>query len=362
MRSHSPARTFASAADRAVCGRLLRGGSRTFRAASLVLPPRVRRAATGLYAFCRTADDAIDQGLDRHAALEDLRARLDAIYAATPGDDPVDRVFADVVLGYDIPRAFPDALLEGFEWDAADRRYESLAELTDYAVRVAGVVGAMMAMVMGVRDPGQIARACDLGVAMQLTNIARDVGEDARCRRLYLPLEWLREEAIDPAVWCSNPEFNAGVATVIRRLLVEADALYERSEVGLAGLPAACRPGMYAARLLYAEIGHELGRRELDSVNRRAIVSWRRKARLVARAVVASGGGRGVPATVDEILPQALFLLVPLRLPHPAAVIVTAPQGSGGGRGVGARVVWVMDLFERLERRDHSPGTVPDVS
>ncbi len=97
-----------------------------------------------------------------------------------------------------MPRALPEALLEGLAWDAQARRYATLSDLYDYSARVAAAVGAMMCVLMGVRDADALARACDLGVAMQLTNIARDVGEDARERRLYLPLDWLAEAGIDP--------------------------------------------------------------------------------------------------------------------------------------------------------------------
>ena len=155
----SNSRSFASAADTAACTTLLRTGSRTFFAASLVLPERVRSPAIGLYAFCRLADDAIDQGGDRTLALEELRHRLDRIYAGEPCDSAADRAFAHAVLGHDIPRAFPTALLEGFAWDASGRRYENLSQLQAYAVRVAGTVGAMMAMVMGRAQPC-VDRAC----------------------------------------------------------------------------------------------------------------------------------------------------------------------------------------------------------
>ena len=187
----------ASAADVAECRATLRGGSRTFFAAALALPRSVRKPASGLYAFCRMADDAIDQGADRPAAaLADLHRRLDAIYEGSPYPVAADRAFADCVEKHAIPKAFPLALLEGFEWDAAGRRYETLAELRAYGVRVAGTVGAMMALVMNVRNRRLIAHACELGVAMQLTNIARDVGEDARCGRLYLPMQWMRAAGI----------------------------------------------------------------------------------------------------------------------------------------------------------------------
>ena len=118
---------------------------------------------------------------------------------------PADRALADIVHRYAIPRALPEALLEGLEWDARAQRYEDLDALCAYAARVAGSVGAIMSVLMGVRAPEVVARACDLGIAMQLTNIARDVGEDARRGRVYLPLQWLRSAGIDPDAFIAAP-------------------------------------------------------------------------------------------------------------------------------------------------------------
>lgn len=171
----------ATPADFAFCRDALRRGSRSFLAASLLLPARVRAPAAALYAFCREADDAVD--LACVPDLAPLRDRLDRAYAGRPRPGPVDRAFAEVVARFAIPRALFDALLEGFAWDAEGRRYEDFADLGAYAARVAGSVGAMMAVLMGVRAPEKLARACDLGTAMQLTNIARDIGEDARAGR-----------------------------------------------------------------------------------------------------------------------------------------------------------------------------------
>jgi len=213
---------------------MLRGGSRTFFAASLILPASVRVPATGLYAFCRVADDAIDRDADRAAALARLHERLERIYRGSPADSPVDRLFADAVLGFSIPRDYPGALLEGFAWDIANRRYRDLAELRAYAVRVAGTVGAMMAMLMGQRAPETVGRACSLGVAMQFTNIARDVGEDARAGRLYLPLAWMREAGIDPDAFRSEPAYSVALAGVVNRLLQVADLHYAASESAIA--------------------------------------------------------------------------------------------------------------------------------
>jgi phytoene synthase len=323
-----------------------------------MLPASVREPATGLYAFCRVADDAIDLGADRAAALEDLHVRLDCIYAGNPRDIAADRAFADVVWRFAIPKTFPSALLEGFEWDFAQRDYGDLSQLRAYAVRVAGSVGAMMAMVMDVRHLALIARACDLGVAMQLTNIARDVGEDARCGRLYLPREWMREANIDPDAWLADPMFSPALGLVVGRLLGAAEVLYARSDPGIAALPAACRPGMYAARLLYCEIGREIARLNFDSVNRRAVVSWRRKARILAEAARAGGGmaperWTGSEGRNSETLQEASFLLDSLPSTPDSE---HGHAGSPGGRAsrAGDRVAWLVDLFERLEQRDRS--------
>jgi phytoene synthase len=190
--------------DLVACEALMRGGSKSFFAASRVLPARVRAPAIALYAFCRVADDAIDLADDPAAAVERLDLRLDAIYARRPQPFESDRALAAVVERFDLPRGLLDALIEGFRWDSEGRRYETIAELEDYCARVAGTVGAMMAILMGTRGCAALARACELGVAMQLTNIARDVGEDARNGRLYLPREWLREEGIDPQAWLAD--------------------------------------------------------------------------------------------------------------------------------------------------------------
>jgi phytoene synthase len=117
----------------------------------------------------------------------------------------------------------------------------------------------MMCVVMEVRDPHALARACDLGVAMQLTNIARDVGEDARAGRLYLPTDWLEEEGIDIDAFLANPQPTPEIRRIVKRLLAEANRLYFRSEPGIARLPVDARPGIFAARHCYDAIGRKLG-------------------------------------------------------------------------------------------------------
>jgi phytoene synthase len=336
-------------ADMAACRALLKGGSRTFHAASKVLPRRVSDPAVALYAFCRLADDAVDLGDNRAAAVVRLRERLDRAYRGQPMDQAADRAFADVVARFSIPREIPEALLEGLAWDAEGRRYETLPELYAYAARVAGTVGAMMTLVMGQREPAIVARACDLGVAMQLTNIARDVGEDARAGRLYLPLSWLREAGIGPEAWLEKPEFTSEIAVIVQRLLDTADALYGRATLGIKNLPQACRPGIYAARALYAEIGRELERRGLDSVSRRAVVSTDRKLKVLARTLV-SLQTEWAPAR--KLAPMAQLDETRFLIEAVAATPLRHRPPEVWAKPIEDRVVWVIDLFARLEQRD----------
>jgi len=152
--------------DVAVCRTMLHGGSRSFFMASLLLPRALRDPASALYAFCRLADDAVDLPTQRENAVDGLRQRLALAYAGCPRPIPADRALAVVVERFGIPPTLHEALLEGFAWDAAGRRCEDVEDLLAYAVRVAASVGAMMALLMGVRDAEALARACDLGVAM----------------------------------------------------------------------------------------------------------------------------------------------------------------------------------------------------
>ncbi len=345
MHLSSPKSRFATPEDHDACRNAIKQGSRTFHAASLVLPPSVREPAYGLYAFCRLSDDAIDLDGGSIGALGRLLERLHCAYEGRPHAIATDRAMADLVRRFGIPRTLPEALLEGLAWDAEGRRYEDIGDLFDYAMRVAGTVGAMMTLMMGVRTPQALARACDLGVAMQLTNIARDVGEDARAGRLYLPLRWLREAGIDPDDFLAHPVADAPIKSVIARLLDEADRLYRRARDGVALLPFSCRPAILAAALLYAEIGRELERRSLDSIAHRARVPGARKAALVLRSLAMAPW-----ISNDAFLPplRAAEFLIEAVARSPAALRV---RRSAIG-DLGPQFLRVLDMFERLERAE----------
>jgi len=146
------------------------------------------------------------------------------------------------------------------------------------------------------------------------------------------------------------------MAGVVERLLAAAEALYARSDTGIANLPGACRPGMYAARLLYAEIGREVARRKFDSVNQRAVVSWQRKARILADSVIAATRSSVIPCA--ESLEEASFLLGAMPVAPSSQAMPPADSARECARWprVEDRVVWLVDLFERLERRDRAAG------
>ncbi len=250
----------------------------------MLLPRRVGDSSAALYAFCRVADNAVDQPVGNGPVVAGLEARLGAIYGDSPLGDAVDRAFRAVVRRHGIPRSVPEALLDGFRWDEENRTYPDLRALYDYCVRVGSTVGVMMTLVMGRRDAKTLAAASQLGLAMQLTNIARDVGEDARRGRIYLPLDHLRRAGIDTDSWLASPRLEPGISLTVARVLDVADQLYARSWTGVARLPATCRPAIRAASLLYSEIGNEIRRAECDSVGRRAWTTRTTKLRILARA------------------------------------------------------------------------------
>ena len=205
-------------ADMEHCRAVIRTGSLSFHTASKLLPVSVRDPALALYAFCRLADDEVDEGDHKARAVLSLRDRLDEAYAGRPRNAPEARAIAAIVEEFEMPRALPEALLEGLAWDASERRYETLSGVRDYSARVAAAVGAMMCVLMRVRDADALARACDLGVAMQLTNIARDVGEDARAGRLYLPLDWIADIGLTPTQFMAQDHATPETQRKVRRM------------------------------------------------------------------------------------------------------------------------------------------------
>ncbi len=297
---------------------MIRKGSRSFALASRLFDNTTREHAWMLYAWCRHCDDEIDgqelgmlpATLLTHDRSQDRRARLAKLvtetHRALAGEavtEPAFVAFQRVARAHAIPERHALEFLAGFEMDVADFRYRTLDETLLYCYRVAGVVGVMMALVMGVRDTGGLQRAADLGIAFQLTNISRDVLDDARIGRCYLPSEWLAEARI-PAAEVAGPEHRHAVAAVVDRLLTEADRYYESSIAGLQSLTFRSGWAVATALGVYRDIGRIVRARGSHAWDSRAVVGTPRK-----MLYVTTGIWRALQAaTVDrlgEVVPRA---------------------------------------------------------
>lgn len=283
-------------------------GSQSFAAAAALFDPQTRADAEMLYAWCRHCDDVIDGqtlGHDREMLEQaDVEQRLMALYAQTraalagePTDDPAFAAFREVARRRSIPERYPIDLIDGFAMDVEGRRYETIGDTLDYCWHVAGCVGVMMAIVMGVKpdDLATLRRAQDLGLAFQLTNIARDIVEDARNDRLYLPADWLAAAGV-PETAVAAPEHRAAIAGLARRLVETAEPYYASARWGLRGLPVRSAWAVAAARGVYREIGVKVVARGAAAWDERVSTSTAEKLGL------ALGGGlmalRG--ATLDR--------------------------------------------------------------
>ncbi|MFQ6550819.1 15-cis-phytoene synthase [Aestuariibius insulae] len=325
------------------CKNAIRTGSLSFHSASKLLPGSVRDPALALYAFCRLADDEVDEGQSKERAVIDLENRLALVYAGTPRNAPEDRAFAAIVEQFDMPRALPEALLEGLAWDAIGRRYQTLSDLHAYSARVASAVGVMMCVLMGVRDRHALARACDLGAAMQLTNIARDVGEDARAGRLYLPLEMLDQEGLSAEQFLNDPQCSDEIKSIVAELLKAADRLYLRSQTGIAALPRSARTGIFAARLIYAGIGSSIRRNGFDSICYRARTTSLQKMGWISQA--------GLMTLASCTMPRSA-VIYGKPLAETAFLVDAAARSSPAGPWGEGRSGDLIAVFAELRARD----------
>jgi len=277
-------------------------GSKSFAQATRLFDRETRAGAYLLYAWCRRCDDAIDGqelGHGQEALTpEERRTRLERLYAQTraalagePMEDPVFAAFKAVAQRYAIPAEPAIALIDGFAMDVEGRRYRTLDELALYCWRVAGVVGVMMAHVMGVRDGPTLRRAGDLGLAFQMTNIARDVIDDAREGRVYLPLDWLAEAGV-PEDAVGEPGRRQAVFGVAKRLLEAAEPYYDSALVGVGRLPYRSAWAIASARGVYREIGRTLIRQGPSAWDRRVVVSKPAKLARVTEASVTALGAK----------------------------------------------------------------------
>jgi phytoene synthase len=255
------------------CTEVTAVNSRSFFLASRLLPAPQRRAVRALYAFCRTTDDIVDNaGGDITAALEAWRFR--AFHSCDHSHDPVPTAWRDAAAHYGVPHIYAEQLVDGVARDLTQTRYDTFAELAEYAYGVASTVGLMSMHIIGFDSEEALPYAVRLGVALQMTNILRDVAEDWRRGRLYLP----REEMYDFGLTCSDIE--AGVVTDKWRRFMSFQItrnrrLYQEAWPGIRMLHPSGRLAIAAAAEFYARILDDIETHDYDVFTRRAHVgAW----------------------------------------------------------------------------------------
>ena len=272
-------------------------GSKSFAAAARLFDRETRESAVMLYAWCRHCDDLVDEqefgfARERSAALASeapdrvayLERRTRAALAGEGQAEPAFAALAAVAARHAIPERLPLQHLAGFRMDITGRRYRTIDDTLDYAYHVAGVVGVMMARIMGVRDPAVLDRASDLGIAFQLTNIARDIVEDAGAGRVYVPETWLADAGI-PREEIADAHHRPALARVAARLIEHAEPYYGSAAAGIPALPLRSAWAIATARGVYRQIGVEVRRRGSAAWDERVSTS-----KLAKLGHVAAGG------------------------------------------------------------------------
>ena len=283
-------------------------GSKSFAAASRLFDPATRRSAVMLYAWCRHCDDVIDGQESGHAStlldqedvdhrLADLVSQTQAVYAGLPAKTDAFAAFEAVVDLHGIQQRYAQEHLAGFAMDVHRRQYRCIDDTLDYCYHVAGVVGLMMGQVMAVSDEQTLDRACDLGIAFQLTNIARDIVEDARVGRCYLPRDWLDDLSIDTER-LDDARYRPQLAILAQRLIGLAEPFYASAQAGLTSLPWRSAWAVATASSVYRAIGVEVTKRGKNAWDTRVSTSSLAKLRMVIGGLwrVITSRGRQWPA------------------------------------------------------------------
>ena len=264
--------------------RVLEQKARSFRWAAQFLTPETHDDAAILYAFCRLVDDTADEAANKeeaHGGLWSLEAQL----LGDVQPEPLMALFLDMAERVDLDLEIARELIIGVRSDLDEVCVQDDVELLRYCYRVAGTVGLMMCAVLGVNASEALPFAVDLGVAMQLTNICRDVAEDARMGRVYIPATRLNREGITPADLLGGVVDREALSRVVSDLIEMSDHYYASADKGLRYIPSRSRFAILVASRVYRAIGVQLLDQGADPLQGRTIVHWRDKTRWVARAM-----------------------------------------------------------------------------
>ncbi len=278
-------------ADYERCAQITRRSRSSFYYAFILLPPERRRALHAVYAFCRFIDDIADDEAIREPALllRRWREELDRVYAGVP-TRALSRALADSARRFTIPRDLFVEIIAGVEMDLSRKRYQTFEELRPYCYRVASALGLICIEIFGYRNPSAKLYAENLGLALQLTNIIRDVGEDAARGRIYLPLEDLArfnvsEDEILGGVYSSN------FVSLMDFEAKRAQELYAKAQSALAPEDSATLLTAEAMRLIYAALLERIMKSNYRVLDRRHSLSAPHKLYLVGRAWAAGRFG-----------------------------------------------------------------------
>jgi 15-cis-phytoene synthase len=285
-------------------------GSQSFAAASTLFDPATRERAQLLYTWCRACDDIADGQKLGHgmspvegaaSKIASMRTRTAQALAGEPTGDPAFDALGIVAAETRLPARYAHDLIDGFALDAEAWRPRTEADLMRYCYHVAGAVGCMMAVVMGVdpNDADTLDRACDLGLAFQLANIARDIGEDDAAGRCYLPTEWLAEVDIPPGE-AMKPPYRPRLAILARRLADRAEQYEASARAGAAALPFRSAWAVLAAAGIYGDIAREVARRGPQAWDRRVSTGKMDKLGWVVTAGWQALRRRSLPAVTRE--------------------------------------------------------------
>lgn len=269
------------------CRQMSRHHAKTFYLASMFLPERQRRPIFAIYALLRTVDDIVDLAEDQlsnalitseeiRQMLEEWKAMLRACYAGDPGDDPIMIAWHDTLNHYTIPIELPFELIDGVEMDISFKPFETFDDLYVYCYKVASVVGLMTSEIFGYSDKRALGHAVELGIAMQLTNILRDIGEDVDRGRIYLPMEDLRRFGYTAEEFMQKT-MNSKFIELMKFQVDRARSYYLSAEQGIPMLKRESRFAVNLSSLNYGNILTAIEKNGYDVFSKRAYRSFFQK-------------------------------------------------------------------------------------
>lgn len=278
------------------CRNITRFYAKTFYLATRFLPNQKQRSIFAIYGLCRYIDNLVDETEDLSTntdltlievdrKLNEVRDKLEIIYRGGEVDDSILTAFADTLKKYHIPEELPFELMEGVRMDLVKNRFDTFEEIYEYSYKVASVVGLMTSRVFGYTDDTALDYAVDLGIAMQLTNILRDVGEDLERDRIYVPQEDLIRFGVSEADLFAG-EMSQNFIEMMQFQIARAREYYNRADIGVKMLARDSRLPVYLARYNYAKILDKIEENGYNVFKQRAYLTGMQKLSILPKILL----------------------------------------------------------------------------